>query len=181
MQFEHMDSRIAGIDPAVKDTCSWMFETTEYIRWRDPLFFDSNHGFLWVKGKAGSGKSTIMKRTLEHAEDHYHKDTVVSFFFHSRGYALEKTVEGMYRSLLVQLLRKLPYLRQKLPTYGQAYDEKHGWPIAVLRNFLSVAVRGLESDIAVSFYIDALDECNEDDIRSAIQHFEELGEARSAG
>lgn len=181
LQFEHMDSRIAGIDPAVKDTCSWMFETTEYIRWRDPLFFDSHHGFLWVKGKAGSGKSTIMKRTLEHAENHYHNDTVVSFFFHARGYALEKTVEGMYRSLLVQLLRKLPYLRQKLPTYGQTYDEKHGWPIALLRNHLSDAVRGLESDSAVSFYIDALDECNEDDIREAIQHFEELGEARSAG
>ncbi|GAB7324003.1 hypothetical protein MBLNU13_g07405t1 [Cladosporium sp. NU13] len=172
LSFDHMDSRIANIDSALKDTCRWLFQTSEYIRWRDRSLFNDHHGFLWIKGKAGSGKSTMTKCAFEHAEENSHGDAVVSFFFNARGHTLEKTVEGMYRSLLAQLLRKLPALRPKFP----AHAPQDGWEIGLLRNFLTKAVRGLSRNCVVTFYIDALDECNENDIREAIDFFEELGE-----
>lgn len=172
LSFDYMDSRIANIDSALKNTCRWLFQTSEYIRWRDHSLFDDHHGFLWIKGKAGSGKSTMTKCAFEHADENHHGDVVVSFFFNARGHNLEKIVEGMYRSLLAQLLRKLPALRPRFP----AHAPPDGWNIGLLRNFLTRAVRGLSRNCVVTFYIDALDECNEDDIREAIDFFEELGE-----
>lgn len=160
LQFERMDIRLASIEPAMRSTCSWIFDTTEYKRWQDPTSFKTHHGFLWIKGKAGSGKSTVMKCAVEHAGSSCGDNAVVSFFFHARGTTLEKTVEGMYRSLLAQLLDKISGLRSKFPPYGPSADEAQGWPIPLLKNYMWTAMCGLESGQSVTIYIDALDECD---------------------
>ena len=38
-------------------------------------------------------------------------DLIISYFFNARGDSLEMSVEGMYRSLLYQLLEKVPKLQ----------------------------------------------------------------------
>ncbi len=46
-------------------------------------------------------------------------EVIVSFFFNARGDDLEKSVDGMYRSLLFQLFKSLPDLQEvfdKLPS-----------------------------------------------------------------
>ncbi|OAT03217.1 uncharacterized protein BDCG_17982 [Blastomyces dermatitidis ER-3] len=72
---------------------------------------DPYHGFLWIKGTPGAGKSTLMKFIVKQAMKIQNR-TVIFFFFRARGAALEKTVVGMYRSLLLQLFTKLPQLTQ---------------------------------------------------------------------
>jgi hypothetical protein len=100
LSFDHMDSRYESIDPAHINTCQWLFQKAEYVQWRDPEHLASHNSFLWIKGKAGSGESTLMKRAFEHARKHFRNDKIASFFFNARGQRLEKSVEGMYRSLL---------------------------------------------------------------------------------
>ncbi|KAM0701654.1 hypothetical protein Q7P35_010563 [Cladosporium inversicolor] len=177
LEFEHMDDRYESIKESHASTCRWLFQKLEYIRWRDPEYMESHHGFLWIKGKAGSGKSTLMKYAFEHALESLQDDKVFSFFFHARGHHLEKSVEGMYRSLLLQLLRSFPQLRDKLPKHSPISAQQHGWPISRLRNHFGKMINSLPRDRSVTIYIDALDECDEDEIREAIEHFEELSKS----
>ncbi|OGM47253.1 hypothetical protein ABOM_003926 [Aspergillus bombycis] len=69
-------------------------------------------GIYWVSGKAGSGKSTLMKlirtdpQTSTHLQ-HWAGETPViigHFYFYDRGSVLEKSRAGLLRALLLQLL-----------------------------------------------------------------------------
>lgn len=174
LEFDYMDDRYRSIHIAHAATCRWLFHKLEYIRWRNSEYLDSHHGFLWIKGKPGSGKSTLMKHAFEDALENLQGDKVFSFFFSARGQHLEKSVEGMYRSLLLQLLLSFPELRSKLPMYSPGTVQRYGWDVPVLRNHFSGIINCLGRDESVTIYIDALDECDEDEIREALEHFEEL-------
>jgi ABC-type ATPase involved in cell division len=55
-----------------------------------------HHGFLWIKGKAGAGKSTLMKYLYDNAEKNWIAgQIVVSFFSNARGAPVERSLEGM--------------------------------------------------------------------------------------
>jgi predicted ATPase len=71
LSFDHMDSRYESIEPAHMNTCQWLFQKPEFVQYRDPEHLKFHSGFLWIKGKAGSGKSTLMKCAFEHAKTHF--------------------------------------------------------------------------------------------------------------
>lgn len=174
LKFDQMDSRYHSIDPAHVSTCSWLFEKQQYLDWANSAHLEQHHGFLWIKGKAGSGKSTMMKCALEHARKVHRDNSIISFFFNARGHDLEKSVEGLYRSLLVQILTQFPEMRLKFSFEVPRNTEQGEWPVAALRNFLTGVISCFGKDQALSIYVDALDECDEDDMRDSIEHFEEL-------
>jgi hypothetical protein len=181
--FNLMDSRLATIGAAHVDTCDWLFSSEAYLRWQDHRLRSSHHGFLWIKGKPGAGKSTLMKHALQHMQSHNQShDTTLSYFFNARGHGLEKATEGMYRSLLHQVFAKSP---RRLPTPIPGYSAEwrcEGWPILILQDWFRQAVLGFGAGRKFICYIDALDECDEGAIRLAISNFEELGElAHSRG
>jgi hypothetical protein len=108
LSFEQMETRLASIATAHPDTCAWVVDCPQYKRWIDANLQAVHHGCLWVKGKPGAGKSTIMKNLLRHVEAAASGDKVVSFFFNARGVTLERTTEGLYRSLLYQMTCDAP-------------------------------------------------------------------------
>lgn len=61
LKFDTMDDRYYTIEPTYSGTCTWLFEREEYQNWRDPAKLYMHNGFLWIKGKPGSGKSTLTK------------------------------------------------------------------------------------------------------------------------
>jgi hypothetical protein len=83
---------------------------SKYKEWLDPANLMQHHGFLWISGKPGAGKSTIMKFAYLNFKrvSHCKSAVTASFFFHARGHSLEKSINGMYRSLLLQLLEGYP-------------------------------------------------------------------------
>lgn len=138
-----------------------------------------HHGFLWIKGKPGAGKSTIMKQALQRVKRQLAGTIVISYFFNARGEdPLEKSTLGMYRSLLHQLLKALPHLEHSFLSTFQA-KENHGevddWTIEELQSFLLQAVELLKENHIIIF-IDALDECKEDDVRDMVGFLEDLGQ-----
>ncbi|KAL5331220.1 hypothetical protein ACEPPN_000749 [Leptodophora sp. 'Broadleaf-Isolate-01'] len=181
--FDQIDARQMNIKNAHAKTCKWLLEKSEYLDWLDPSKLGEHHGFLWIKGKPGTGKSTLMKFALANARKKMKDKIVISFFFNARGGDLEKCTIGMYRSLLLRLLEQLPALQGVfdslgLTTWNGGY---HQWSVESLKALFEQAVQNLGESSVVCF-VDALDECDERQVRDMISFFELLGElTTSAG
>ena len=83
----------------------------------------------------------------------------------------------MYRSLLFQILTAIPDLQEKfiLLAHTKTKDnEICEWDIEELKNILSTAIENLGEQHLVCF-IDALDECEEDQVRDMVSFLEQLG------
>ena len=180
--FESIDSRHSNIKAAYSKTCEWLLKHPDYLDWRDPYKFADHRGFLWINGKPGAGKSTLMKFVYSSAKkETVANEAVTSFFFNSRGEELEKSTMGMHRSLLLQLLEKFPDLQEVLDDPYSArrnHDDWPTWEIEVLQDLFSNAVAKL-GQRRLTCFIDALDECDEDQVRDMVTYFEDLGEKAS--
>jgi hypothetical protein len=172
LSFAQMNTRQGNISRTHLDSCEWLFDQAEYLNWRDPELISEHCGLLWIKAKPGSGKSTMMKFLLSSAKKQLPSDTTISFFFHARGDELQKSLEGMYRSLLHQLLTAFPQLLD-LHTLRAAQIAPHTWSVDSLRSLFHDAVLGLENS-RLTCFIDALDECPEDEIRDLIDALGDL-------
>ena len=177
LAFEQMDFRSATIAPAYARTCDWLFGASPYQRWRNHNLKSEHNGFLWIKGKPGAGKSTLMKHALEYAQIMYGDEKTASFFFNARGAALGKSVEGMYRCLLNQMVDQVPQLERSVSNADRSAYRSTGWPVALLQDLLRQAVLYLSQQTKLSCYIDALDEGNdEDQVRGMVDFFYDLAE-----
>ncbi|KAL9067261.1 MAG: hypothetical protein Q9157_006871 [Trypethelium eluteriae] len=85
-----------------------------YLEWLQQS--GTEGGVFWIGGKAGSGKSTLMKFIYNHPEtkralDQWaqgYKIVIASFFFWHAGTILQKSQEGLMQSLLFEIFRKCP-------------------------------------------------------------------------
>ncbi|KEQ70497.1 hypothetical protein M436DRAFT_18162, partial [Aureobasidium namibiae CBS 147.97] len=180
LNFEQLDTRHATIKTAHAATCEWLLSKFEYRDWQDEEKLLDHHGFLWIKGKPGAGKSTIMKFAYTKAKNDAKGPIAISYFFNARGEHLEKSTRGMYRSLLFQLLSKVPRLQTVLDTTEASRLQDispDSWTTEILQSLFRQAIEKLE-DQPLTCFVDALDECenNEDHVREMVNFFEELGE-----
>ncbi|KAK3331711.1 hypothetical protein B0T19DRAFT_85724 [Cercophora scortea] len=119
LSFQTMDNRSNRIENPHEATLSWVYQQADnnpnshtgrpsFISWlRDP-----GESMFWISGKAGSGKSTLMKWVTSHqrtadALRYWSKGSrvlVCRFFLTERGDSLQKSREGMLRTILLQIL-----------------------------------------------------------------------------
>ncbi|KAK3343473.1 hypothetical protein B0T25DRAFT_485826, partial [Lasiosphaeria hispida] len=178
LKFDQIDARQMSIRTAHSQTCKWLLKRPEYLDWLNAIKTPQHHGLLWIRGKPGTGKSTLMKFALTSSRRTMKDRTVLSFFFNARGSHLEKSTSGMYRSLLLQLLERLPRLQTIFESLGFASWNthiQHTWSIETLKDGFEQAVHHLGETPTICF-IDALDECDEDEIRDMVKFFQRLGE-----
>jgi len=176
LAFPEMSLRAANIATAQAQTCDWIFETPEFKRWIDPTFRPAHHGILWIKGKPGAGKSTVMKHILRMSQKKDDNSKSISFFYNARGQGLERSTEGMYRALLHQIVDDVPSLGGMVDSESRPIFKDQGWPLELLKDLFREAVRYYQYDRSLTCYVDALDECDEDGIRNMLQLFEDIGE-----
>jgi ankyrin repeat protein len=184
LKFDQIDYRRMDIKAAHTKTCEWFLQSRCYLDWIDVAKLNQHAGLFWIKGKPGAGKSTLMKFTLGQAERMINADAIISFFFHARGVDLQKSTMGMYRSLLWQVLAKLPMLRSCFEDAGFVKHEDNGnsdriapqWSLEILKDLFERAVLAVNLPRPVSLvcFIDALDECEESQIRDTLSFFESL-------
>jgi hypothetical protein len=104
-------------------------------------------------------------------------ETIVSFFFNARSPdKLVKSTEGMYRCLLHQILTQLPRLKRSL-SHLQVPKEGEAWSTKQLENAFRIVILGLSANERTICFVDALDECKIEDVRRAIERFEDLAES----
>lgn len=75
-------------------------------------WLNSSNSLDWIKGKPGAGKSTLMKflyqdpRTKEYLLEHAPAGLIIlSHFFYLGGHKMQKSIKGLYCSLICQLIR----------------------------------------------------------------------------
>lgn len=173
LSFKDIDSRLDSIKEAHSETCKWLLQDSRYLEWLDREKLSQHRGFLWIKGKPGAGKSTMMKFLVNNINSSIESEaTVVTFFFNAGGNELEKSTPGMYRSLLLQLLMKFPQLQEIMPeTPEDSEQDEDRWKLPLLRKLLSSAISKI-SQGPVVFFIDALDGCHEQQIHDMVEDFE---------
>jgi predicted ATPase len=119
---------------------------------------------LWIKGKPGSGKSTLMKEAYRRAGQQLPavSPIIAAFFFNARGSRLEKSPLGLFRSVLHQILQQD---RQLLTEMLQIFQEKEltrgesggqwEWHLAELQYFFKLAFTKPNSH-RTTIFVDAL-------------------------
>jgi hypothetical protein len=101
----------------------------------------------------------------------------LGFFFNARGAAIEKTSNGLYQSLLHQLILQCPIARREFTARckqkeAQIGQGKPAWSLPELRSFFHSLLL-LAREKPVKIFIDALDECDEEEVRDTIRRFEQ--------
>ncbi|KAI8712794.1 hypothetical protein NCS52_01378600 [Fusarium sp. LHS14.1] len=188
--FRKIHDRREDVADAHLDTLQWALNPPKgEARWDDLsqwLQQDPEHGIYWISGKAGSGKSTLMKYL--HSQERTHRllrewsgadsYTLVDFFFFNLGTQEQKSFEGLSRALLYQLLKpNPPLIHRALPGMVKELKETDNGlslpSVSEIRYALRVLTR--ESSMGKFFiFIDGLDEF-EGNIRESISLIQELG------
>ncbi|KAF1967155.1 hypothetical protein BU23DRAFT_301948 [Bimuria novae-zelandiae CBS 107.79] len=165
-----MDDRHRTIQPAHGTTCRWLLNNSKFRDWRDWNNAAEHHGFFWLKGKPGAGKSTLTKFALSETKKYTQDAIHISFFFNRRGVDLEKDVLGIYGSLLSQLLTKISRPEELFTRLDPPIRPNHipRWTIHMLKDALDHAIQAV-GQTRLFLFIDALDECEADELNSQIQ------------
>ena len=177
LAFPEMNHRSNDIESAARGTCEWLLKHEMFKSWAA-----REQGLFWIKGKPGSGKSTLLRYALDNfrqVPSYVNEGLVLSFFFHGRGSELQKTPLGFFRSLLHQILSQVPYALLDLATSFQNWydtikssDQKYEWRLSELQRFFESSLPNVLKSRPIWLFVDALDECGEENAASIVQNFE---------
>ena len=172
LSFPGYDAREGFITAAYPGTCNWVLEDEGFGEW-----VQSVKGILWIKGKPGSGKSTIMKHLLDLIRSDKASGLSNVFpvyaatFFNARGSSLETSREGFLRSSIIQILHQKPELFKCIEE--DYLDTKKQLSEPFLTKILKILVRECSLTSRLGLLVDALDKCD-GPIRKQLGLFEEL-------
>ena len=187
--FEDIHSREEKITKAYGDTFEWIFDRSgkalgpwdNFIQW-----LEGGRYTYWINGKAGSGKSTLMSFLCQDVRT---KESLVAwsrdkpllvpkFFFWSAGTAMQKSVEGLLRSLIWQILQELPEMicRDSCALRSEC-DALHSgakfgtWTEQRLQSTWRQVMKQAASSHCLCFFIDGIDEYegDQDELLSLIE------------
>ncbi|KAJ6095920.1 hypothetical protein N7486_006666 [Penicillium sp. IBT 16267x] len=184
LAFPQMLDRKDNIEACHTNTCQWILELEEYQSWKDQPC-----GLLWIKGKPGAGKSTLMvflHDRLKKLEDGSQGVIRLEFFFTARGAEMQRIPLGMLRSLLNQIFDRDATIRpqvrevyeQRCRQFGYG-ERKWEWPQVVLEELLASAILASAKQQHVNVFVDALDEAGAESAQLLADYFHRLvGEAK---
>jgi hypothetical protein len=182
--FKMMKVRETKIVAAHTNTFEWIFEDTgtskptSFVDW-----LTNQDGIYWVMGKAGSGKSTLMKFLANHRRTRKellrwaganNRLVMANFFFWSAGTEMQKSQEGLLQSLLFEILRQCPTLipdilarrtttglvgkESEWTTFDRIEDGINPWSLSELLERFSMIRNQIEDSTRFCFFIDGMDE-----------------------
>ncbi|RMY92074.1 hypothetical protein D0862_09560 [Hortaea werneckii] len=170
LTFAGMAARYKSIPQTYKTTFSWIFEENGFfLQW----LAESDKTF-WISGKAGSGKSTLMKFLANHdmAKSRLQQWSkgrrlvIASHYLWNPGAPMQKSKEGVLRNLLFQILRQCPDLIDvAFPSHSSSNDfvYRHAdpWTESELADTLDLIVKHQSHSTSFCFFLDGLDECSD--------------------
>ena len=172
-----MTERHSDIPNAASNTCTWLCKDPTYQKW-----LNQSHGLFWIRGHPGVGKSTLMKHAFE-TDRSRSNGIFASFFFDSRGTLIQMSIIGLLRSLLYQisqqnssvLLELTLIFKKKLQTDGE-YGKDWTWHERELQKFFKTVVVKAANINTIRIFVDALDECGEQNATRLIGFFEGIAD-----
>lgn len=123
LRYAEITEREERIVSAHPRTFDWLFTETQSNSRGQPLvsllhWLRASSGVYWISGRAGSGKSTLMKYLYQHKKTLAALETwagkkqlvTANFFFWHAGTEMQKSQQGLLQTLLFHVLRKCPQL-----------------------------------------------------------------------
>ncbi|CAG2016815.1 unnamed protein product [Fusarium graminearum] len=203
LRYQEMEMRELAIAEAYENTFRWILETDD-VHHRDTKFkewLSSESQLYWITGKAGSGKSTLMKflgrldgdtdgsdlcrRYLKTWAASAEKLVLASYYFWAAGSSIVASQEGLFRALLVQLFEQSPRIIPRVAAleweeyciFNQytRFDTRHRQFEVLLHDAVKALVQ--QEKAKVCFFIDGLDEYEGDpnSLIATIQNLLKLG------
>jgi hypothetical protein len=196
LRFTEINDRYETISEAEMNTFSWIFDDTPNMghSWSNlSNWLQRGGGIYWINGKAGSGKSTLMRYIYEHSKTREHLSlwagdsplVLAGFFFWNSGVLQQRTQAGLLQTLLYQILsQRVNLLPEVMPeqwkhTYerplwtGEEYYIPGFWPVTQLQKCFALLVRRSIGVFNIGLFIDGLDE-HDRDHKSLISFLENL-------
>ncbi|KAJ4012367.1 hypothetical protein NW752_008041 [Fusarium irregulare] len=174
LDFPEIRRRWDKIHATEKNTNTWIFDRqrTNFMDW-----LESGNDIFWITGKAGSGKSTLMKFISDHSytrkalEQWADRDTlhVTSYYFWNQGSPLQKSLRGLLRTILFNILKTTPAV---VPNVSPEIPDGD-WTDAELKEMLEKLTKLDSIQARFCFFIDGLDEFSseETELRNVIKFF----------
>ncbi|KAB5579952.1 hypothetical protein GE09DRAFT_1050579 [Coniochaeta sp. 2T2.1] len=179
LKYPVMLDREDDISTAQKETFSWIFQDPkpDDLPWSNfRAWLNGDDRLYWITGKAGSGKSTLMKYLFCHARTRREilawatpaqPFVIAGFFFWNTGSPMQKTQQGLFRSLVYQILSHhrelMPLIRHDIG-YRAGYNKRSEglsdsvWTNSLLERVFRTLVTQIVKPIKVFLFIDGLDE-----------------------
>jgi hypothetical protein len=173
LNFRQMSWRYEEIPLAYQETFKWIFKKpTADERWDDFLAHLEGNASIpyFINGKAGSGKSTLMKYVVDNpvtktslakwAAMEKHELIVAKFFFWNLGTPLQKGTVGLLRALLFTILQKYPELIPVVfPDVYQNWQDDMSQPsYAEVKMAWKLLLEKSAKYVKLAIFIDGLDE-----------------------
>jgi energy-coupling factor transporter ATP-binding protein EcfA2 len=181
IRYDTIQERELAIKDAFQGTFRWIFDdenTTGFKNW-----LSSDGKLYWITGKPGSGKSTLMRYLMQptglssrqsRCEEHLRQWvesrenlTIISFHFWAIGSPMQRTKEGLFRTLLIQLFQDHP---EVIPTVAPSRweslslfneDPQH-LTETELGDMFRQAITHISTRAKLALFIDGLDEFDGD-------------------
>jgi hypothetical protein len=180
LAYEGMTRRYEEVTEAFPETYEWIFmpRPDSPIVWSDFRdWLENGGGVYWISGKAGSGKSTLMRFIYDDSRTHQLLSTwsnsspvsIATFFFWNSGTLEQKSQKGLLRALLFQILNQHPALIPiVLPwLWAIVYSEsvnglqlnyEESWTITKLRRAFQALTEQTNINLRICLFIDGMDE-----------------------
>ena len=173
LQFDQISERVENIAANHPSTFEWLFQDNSNagtLKKRPTIlqWLLTGHGIYWISGKAGSGKSTLMKflhnerRTIDALRCWATNSRLViaSFFFSSVGTKMQKSQKGLLQTFLFHIMKQVPELIPSLCASRWQDDATVGQPWSmdeILTVFRNLKEQSLSTH-RFCFFIDGADE-----------------------
>ncbi|OBT63079.1 hypothetical protein VE03_07456 [Pseudogymnoascus sp. 23342-1-I1] len=174
--FDTIDDREENIEKAHAETFNWILSDQNHSSTEvkgtssiAPWLAKDAKPIYWISGKAGSGKSTLMKYIWKDERTRNHLRTwagnkpllLAAFFFYERGKSFQKSREGLIRSLLHQILSQkrelIPIVfKDEFETNDRQFHRLSSW--ANLKKAFEILLAHTSDLFKLCIFADGLDE-----------------------
>ncbi len=172
LRFNEMNTRMNDIAESHAETFHWIFEEDATGPWDNfSEWLKAGSHVYWINGKAGSGKSTLMRFLIDDPRTRdllaqwspSQQPLIVKFYFWLSGTEMQRSLKGLLCSILHQLFHEDESLLEKLLQDDPGLLSKRNpgdWSKKELRLVLMRSIDLLDCPLCV--FLDGLDEYNQD-------------------
>ena len=186
LRFDDINTRLKDISESNPETFGWVFDDETSYAW-DNLsnWLKFGQRLYWINGKAGSGKSTLMKFIINDQRTHdalkvwsNGRDCMtLQFYFWLSGSKLQRSMKGVLCSLLYQLLINNSTALENTFRNDRVLREKRtvgDWSSDEVKEILFSVIESMNCTGNICIFLDGVDEFDQDE---DVQHLLDLIES----
>ncbi|KAL4865206.1 hypothetical protein BDV12DRAFT_200398 [Aspergillus spectabilis] len=149
-------------DKLVHQSIHWILQNPQYKDWKN----GDDVGLLWIKGGAGKGKTMLSIGVIEELARALDESSVVIYFFCQNADYELNTLEAILKGLILQLANQQTELKESLRRRWDTMQECFSEDLSSWHSLWYILFEMLArcKYSRVYMVVDALDECQDDDM-----------------